>query len=109
MKFVVAAVGSDSEETAALLELLAGERLGFDRPQGEVDEDRPALLRHAPDSPRGYLSCVLASDANLEPALEALREALVPPGELAQCGRVRRYAHSQDRLQVTPRSPPVAS
>ena len=55
MKFVVAAVGSDSEETAALLELLAGERLGFDRPQGEVDEDRPALLRHAPDSPRGYL------------------------------------------------------
>ena len=48
MKFVVAAVGSDSEETAALLELLAGERLGFDRPQGEVDEDRPRFFDTRP-------------------------------------------------------------
>ena len=114
MKFVVAAVGSDSEETAALLELLAGERLGFDRPQGEVDEDRPALLRHAPDSPRGYLSCVLASDANLEPALEALREARVVLWlhrarvfDVELLVRFRRLREARDALADAALDPPV--
>ena len=114
MKFAVAAVGSDSEETAALLELLAGERLGFDRPQGEVDEDRPALLRHAPDSPRGYLSCVLASDANLEPALEALREARVVLWlhrarvfDVELLVRFRRLREARDALADAALDPPV--
>ena len=113
-KFIVAAVGSDPEETAALLELLARERLGFDRPGDDVDEDRPALLRHARDSPRGYLSCVLASDANLEPALEALREARVVLWlhrarvfDVEHLALFRRLREARDALAVAALDPPV--
>ena len=78
MKFVVAAVGSDSEETAALLERPGRRAPRVRPPPGRSRRGPPrASSDTRPTRRGGYLSCVLASDANREPALEALREARV--------------------------------